>query len=160
MHAQRQTSDVALWNRIKARIKDWIPADPIGWGDRMRRRDLLLSALGVSLLPTSAPAQGPDRVWRVGVLRPTRPVVDLLRQFTLPELARIGFVEGRNLTLRLGRRRLAPGGDAPPRPRAMLLARLSCLRRPAYRKEQVERCWQHCLAVVTSVSRPRAALRR
>ena len=103
MHAQRQTSDVALWNRIKARIKDWIPADPIGWGDRMRRRDLLLSALGVSLLPTSAPAQGPDRVWRVGVLRPTRPVVDLLRQFTLPELARLGFVEGRNLALRLGR---------------------------------------------------------
>ena len=103
----------------------------------MRRRDLLLSALAFPLLSTPVLAQAPERVWRVGLLTPTRPVVDLFRQFTLPELARLGFVEGRNLALRLGRTsKVGSGWDAPPRPRAMLLARLSCLRRPAYRKEQ------------------------
>jgi hypothetical protein len=83
----------------KTRVKDWTSADPIRWGDPMRRRDLLLSALVFPLLSTPVRAQAPERVWRVGVLTPTRPVVDLFRQFTLPELARLGFVEGRNLAL-------------------------------------------------------------
>jgi putative ABC transport system substrate-binding protein len=67
----------------------------------MRRRDLLLSVLVFPLLSTPVLAQAPERVWRVGLLTPIRPVVDAFRQFTLPELARLGFVEGRNLALEI-----------------------------------------------------------
>src|SRR4051812_27539388 len=55
---------------------------------------LLLAAL-------VAPAQAQDagRVFRVGVIAPSEGAVVLIRQLTLPELARRGFVEGRNLVV-------------------------------------------------------------
>jgi putative ABC transport system substrate-binding protein len=63
----------------------------------MKRRDLLLIALVVPLLPTPTPAQTQEKVWRVNVLTPNRFGESTIRQFTLPELARLGFEEGRNL---------------------------------------------------------------
>jgi putative tryptophan/tyrosine transport system substrate-binding protein len=63
----------------------------------MRRRDLLLTALVVPLLPTPTRAQVQEKVWRVSVLTPNRFGASTIRQFTLPELARLGFEEGRNL---------------------------------------------------------------
>ena len=66
----------------------------------MRRRDLLLTALVLTLLPKPVAAQEPDRTWRIGVLTPTVVAASTIHQFTLPELARLGFVEGQNLTLR------------------------------------------------------------
>ena len=64
----------------------------------MLRRDLLLTALAVPLLSAPVLAQAPDRVWRVSVLTPNQFGASTIRQFTLPELARLGFEEGRNLT--------------------------------------------------------------
>jgi putative ABC transport system substrate-binding protein len=63
----------------------------------MRRRDLLLSGLIAPLLPTPALAQTSEKVWRVSVLTPNRFGESTIRQITLPELARLGFEEGRNL---------------------------------------------------------------
>ncbi len=63
----------------------------------MRRRDFLLTPLAALVLPTPALAQALERVWRVSALSPTRGGIDTLRQITLPELAKLGFVEGRNL---------------------------------------------------------------
>ena len=64
----------------------------------MRRRDLLLGALFVPLLSTPALAQTPERVWRVSVLTQNQFGASTIRQITLPELAKLGFVEGRNLS--------------------------------------------------------------
>ena len=63
----------------------------------MRRRDLLLAA-AAPLLPTPPLAQTPERVWRVGVLTPNQFGARTIRQLNLPELAKLGFVEGRNLS--------------------------------------------------------------
>jgi putative ABC transport system substrate-binding protein len=63
----------------------------------MRRRDLLLTAVAVPWLSAPVMAQAPERVWRVGVLTPSQSGESTIRQFTLPELAKLGFQEGRNL---------------------------------------------------------------
>jgi putative ABC transport system substrate-binding protein len=76
----------------------------------MRRREFIagLSAtassvlLAVScgaLLPSSASAQAPGRVYRIAVISPSELPVEMIRNLQLPELARLGFVVGRNLTL-------------------------------------------------------------
>jgi putative tryptophan/tyrosine transport system substrate-binding protein len=67
----------------------------------MRRRDLLLGAAFVSLLSTPALAQTPERVWRVGLLPPNQFGALNFRRLNLPELARLGFVEGRNLSVQV-----------------------------------------------------------
>jgi putative ABC transport system substrate-binding protein len=67
----------------------------------MRRRDLLLGAAFVSLLSTPALAQTPERVWRVGLLTPNQFGALNFRRLNLPELARLGFVEGRNLSVQV-----------------------------------------------------------
>jgi putative ABC transport system substrate-binding protein len=64
----------------------------------MRRRDLLLTAIVVPLLPTPIRARTQEKVWRVSVLTPNRFGENTIRQFTLPELARLGFEEGRDLS--------------------------------------------------------------
>jgi putative ABC transport system substrate-binding protein len=58
-----------------------------------------LSAMNSS----SALAQAAEKVWRLGVLTPalTGPPVDTFRTVMLPELAKDGFVEGRNLVLEI-----------------------------------------------------------
>ena len=63
----------------------------------MRRRDFLLTALVTSLFPTSVEAQAPGKVWRVGALSPSPNAIENIRTVTLPELAKSGFAEGRNL---------------------------------------------------------------
>jgi putative ABC transport system substrate-binding protein len=63
----------------------------------MNRRDLLLKTLFILPLVTPALAQTPERVWRLSVLTPNRFGESTIRQLTLPELARLGFEEGRNL---------------------------------------------------------------
>jgi putative tryptophan/tyrosine transport system substrate-binding protein len=64
----------------------------------MDRRQFLLAVLGV-LLPASVSAQAPDRLYRVAFITPAEVTVENCRKFQLPELARFGFVEGRNLTM-------------------------------------------------------------
>ena len=46
-----------------------------------------------------AAAQVPGRVYRVGILAITSTSIDNIRQYTLPAMAKEGFVEGRNLVL-------------------------------------------------------------
>ncbi len=69
----------------------------------MKRREFL-SGLGVTVTTSllvagtnPAPAQTPDRVFRLGHLGNSVPSEAFTRQITLPELAKLGFVEGRNL---------------------------------------------------------------
>jgi putative ABC transport system substrate-binding protein len=62
----------------------------------MKRRNLLLAGLVVPFCPTPAPAQMPEKVWRIAVLTPSQFGQSTIRQFTLPELAKLGFEEGRD----------------------------------------------------------------
>jgi putative ABC transport system substrate-binding protein len=64
----------------------------------MDRRQFSLAVLGV-LLPASVSAQTPDRLYRIALITPSEATVEMIRKFQLPELARFGFVEGRNLTM-------------------------------------------------------------
>jgi putative ABC transport system substrate-binding protein len=62
----------------------------------MRRAALLLLVAGwaaASVLPAAG------KTWRIGVLAPSSLSVALIREQTLPELAKEGFVEGQNLVV-------------------------------------------------------------
>ncbi len=78
----------------------------------MRRRDFV-GALGgaVAAWPTLLRAQAPGRVYRLGHLGNAASTEALTRETTLPELARLGFVEGRNLIFdaRVGESDALPG---------------------------------------------------
>jgi putative ABC transport system substrate-binding protein len=65
----------------------------------MDRRQFLLAVPGGGLLVASASAQEPGRVYRIAFITPSEATVENCRKIQLPELARFGFVEGRNLTL-------------------------------------------------------------
>ena len=65
----------------------------------MDRRQFLLAIPGGALLVTSASAQEPGRLYRIAYITPSEALIGMLRKFQLPELARFGFVEGRNLTM-------------------------------------------------------------
>ena len=67
----------------------------------MRRRPFpLLGALAILFLAaTAAFAQTPNKVYRLGVLSPSAGSFDRMRSTTIPELARLGFIEGRNLVV-------------------------------------------------------------
>src|ERR1700730_15579892 len=65
----------------------------------MDRRQFLVAVPCGSLLPSLASAQEPGRVYRIAVISPAETAVGMFRNFQLPELARLGFVVGRNLTL-------------------------------------------------------------
>ena len=64
----------------------------------MRRRALLLVAAACAAAWASC-AAAQDRTYRIGVLAPSSLSVSLFRQQTIPELAKEGFVEGRNLVV-------------------------------------------------------------
>jgi putative ABC transport system substrate-binding protein len=64
----------------------------------MDRRRFLLAVFGV-LLPASVSAQAPDRLYHIAFVTPSEKTVEMCRKLQLPELARLGFVEGRNLTM-------------------------------------------------------------
>jgi putative tryptophan/tyrosine transport system substrate-binding protein len=65
----------------------------------MTWRDLF--ALGaITVLVSAIPAafaQSPERVYRLGMLSPSSGTIERLRAGVVPELARLGFIEGRNL---------------------------------------------------------------
>ena len=65
----------------------------------MDRRQFLLAVPGGALLVASASAQAPDRLYRIAFISPSEATIEWMRKFQLPELARFGFVEGRNLTV-------------------------------------------------------------
>jgi hypothetical protein len=65
----------------------------------MDRRQFLVAVPCGALLPSLASAQEPDRVYRMAVISPSEATVELIRNLQLPELPRLGFVVGRNLTL-------------------------------------------------------------
>jgi putative tryptophan/tyrosine transport system substrate-binding protein len=81
----------------------------------MRRREFL-SGLGVTaailpLVPMSASAQTPGRIYRLGHLGNAAVSATFTRETTLPELAKLGFVEGRNFVFdgRIGEPSALPG---------------------------------------------------
>jgi putative tryptophan/tyrosine transport system substrate-binding protein len=65
----------------------------------MDRRQFLLAVPGGALLVASASAQEPGRLYRIAWVTPSEATIEMMRKFRLPELARFGFVEGRNLTV-------------------------------------------------------------
>jgi len=83
----------------------------------MRRRDFLAgfgsTAAASPLVAGAMPAlaQTPNRVYRLGHLANAADSETFTRQITLPELARLGFVEGRNLVFdgRVGEPDTLPG---------------------------------------------------
>ncbi|MET3841795.1 ABC transporter substrate-binding protein [Bradyrhizobium sp. OAE829] len=59
----------------------------------------LLLAMAMVVVAGSATAQESVRVFRLGVIAPSETSISLVRQYTLPELARRGFIEGKNLAV-------------------------------------------------------------
>jgi putative ABC transport system substrate-binding protein len=60
---------------------------------------LALLVLGLTMLCALALAQAPGKVYRLGLLALNEQSVDITREHTLPELATLGFVAGRNLVI-------------------------------------------------------------
>lgn len=63
----------------------------------MWRRNFIAGLAGTVAFPFAARAQTPNRIYRLGHLADSSDSEAFTRQITLPELARLGFVEGRNL---------------------------------------------------------------
>jgi putative ABC transport system substrate-binding protein len=63
----------------------------------MWRRKFILGLAGTVAFPLAARAQTPNRIYRLGHLARSADSEAFTRQTTLPELAKLGFVEGRNL---------------------------------------------------------------
>jgi putative ABC transport system substrate-binding protein len=77
----------------------------------MRRRKFIAGLAGAVTFPLAVRGQRPNRIYRVGHLATTSESEAVTRQITLPELARLGFVEGRNLAFdgRVGEQEALPG---------------------------------------------------
>jgi putative ABC transport system substrate-binding protein len=77
----------------------------------MWRRKFIGGLVSTVAFSLAAGAQTPNRVYRLGHLADSIDSEDFTRQITLPELARLGFVEGRNLVFdgRVGERHALPG---------------------------------------------------
>ena len=65
----------------------------------MKRLLAIVLALLASLIPGPSQAQTPAKVHRIAVISPSASAIDAFRSVTLPEIARLGFVEGRNLAV-------------------------------------------------------------
>jgi putative ABC transport system substrate-binding protein len=64
----------------------------------MKRREFITLLGGtVTAWPLAGRAQQPGKVYRLGVLSPSTGSVDNIRNVTLAELAKAGFIEGQNL---------------------------------------------------------------
>ena len=63
----------------------------------MWRREFIAGLAGTVAFSLAARAQTPNRIYRLGHLATSADSEAFTRQTTLPELARLGFVEGRNL---------------------------------------------------------------
>jgi putative ABC transport system substrate-binding protein len=77
----------------------------------MWRRKFIGGLVSTVAFSLAAGAQTPNRVYRLGHLANSIDSEDFTRQITLPELARLGFVEGRNLVFdgRVGELDALPG---------------------------------------------------
>ena len=75
----------------------------------MRQREVI-AALSAAAWSGGAWAQPTERVHRLGALLPAAQVARSFREATVPELAKLGFVEGRNLVIDA---RLAPSDKMP-----------------------------------------------
>jgi putative tryptophan/tyrosine transport system substrate-binding protein len=77
----------------------------------MWRRKFIAGLASAVAFPLSARAQTPNRIYRLGHLSNAADSAAFTRQITLPELARLGFVEGRNLVfdVRVGEPDALPG---------------------------------------------------
>jgi putative ABC transport system substrate-binding protein len=77
----------------------------------MWRRKFIAGLAGTVAFPLAARAQTPNRIYRLGHLSNSADSEAFTRQITLPELARLGFVEGRNLVFdaRVGELDALPG---------------------------------------------------
>jgi putative tryptophan/tyrosine transport system substrate-binding protein len=65
----------------------------------MKRRAFIAGLGAAAAWPLTVRAQQRERVWRLGVLTPGVTVLEALRAIILPELAKQGFVQGRNLVV-------------------------------------------------------------
>ena len=63
------------------------------------RRQVLYALLLLLLAAQAGRAQSPGRGYRVAVIAPSPDPVLQIRSIVMPELAKLGFIEGRNLTL-------------------------------------------------------------
>jgi putative ABC transport system substrate-binding protein len=76
----------------------------------MWRRNFIAGLAATAAFPFAARAQTPNRIYRLAHLASSSDSEAFTRQITLPELARLGFVEGRNLVFegRVGEPDLLP----------------------------------------------------
>jgi hypothetical protein len=65
--------------------------------------------------PVLLMAQSPERVYRLGHLAPTAISERLTREFSLPELAKLGFVESQNIEFRTTRLPSRPCAQLGPK---------------------------------------------
>ena len=67
----------------------------------MKFRKVLLPAMFLALMAVGpwGVVQAADRVYRVGVLTPSAGVLEKMRATLFPELAKLGFTEGKNLAI-------------------------------------------------------------
>lgn len=86
----------------------------------MRRLAIILVAFALMAAATCVRAQEPGRIYRLGILFVSQRAGDEVREFTLPELAQRGFVEGRNLIVDL---RVVPAAQMADAAREMAAAR-------------------------------------
>jgi len=77
----------------------------------MWRRKFIAGLAGTVAFPLAIRAQTPNRIYRLGHLAHSSDFEAFTRQIMLPELARLGFVEGRNLVFdaRVGEPDALPG---------------------------------------------------
>jgi len=77
----------------------------------MLRRKFIAGLAGTLAFPLAARAQTPNRIYRLAHISNSADSETFTRQITLPELAKLGFVEGRNLVFdgRVGEIDALPG---------------------------------------------------
>ena len=77
----------------------------------MLRRKFIAGLAGTVAFPFTARAQTPNRIYRLAHISNSADSETFTRQITLPELAKLGFVEGRNLVFdgRVGELDALPG---------------------------------------------------
>ena len=63
----------------------------------MRRREFIAGVGGMAMSPLSARAQSTEKIRRIAVMSPSMTTVEEIRDVVFPELAKMGFIEGRNL---------------------------------------------------------------
>ncbi len=77
----------------------------------MKRREFITFLGGAVTWPLAALAQTTEKIFRLGALSPATAQLDSIRSIVLPELAKAGIAEGRNLILdaRAGSMEQLPG---------------------------------------------------